>query len=128
MSDHLPKISVIEATRGVNIRRRKIMTNKSIPKTKDTAKDAWIREHCDDWSLQLIEEQKKEFQIYQLVVALIDNCRELGKQVVELRQQVNRLTPSGQPEPYVDLYSDLYESFYDYATYPKFKRILKRLE
>jgi len=104
------------------------MRNKPITKTKDIDKDDWIREHCDDWSLELMEEQEKEFQIYQLMDALVDNCRDLGKQVVELRQQVNRLTPPGQPEPFPDLYSDLYKSFYDYAAYPKFKHILKRLE
>ena len=104
------------------------MINKPIDKTREIDKDDWIREHCDEWSLELIEDQEKEYQIEQLMEALVDNCCELGKQVAELRKQVNRLTPPDKPDPFPDLHSDLYASYYDYAAYPKFKRILKRLE
>jgi hypothetical protein len=110
-------------------RGEKAMRKKPGTKIEDIDRDNWMREHYDVYSLELMEKQVKAWQIYQLVEALVDNCLELAKQVVELRRQVNRLTPSGQPQPFLDeLYSDLYESFNDYAAYPKFKRILKRLE
>jgi hypothetical protein len=104
------------------------MRNTRVTITKSINKDDWLREHYDDWSLKLMEEQEKEFQIYQLVEALVDNCRQLGEHVVELRHRVNQLTPPGQPEPFLLLHSDLYESFCDYAAYPEYKRLLKRLE
>jgi hypothetical protein len=104
------------------------MRNKSIAKTQGIFTDDWMREHYDDWSLEQMKEVKKEFQIYELLEALVDNCRELGEQVVDLRRQLNQLTPPGQIEPFLLLNGDLYQSFWDYAAYPKFKHLLKRLE
>lgn len=104
------------------------MINRLGAKTKGIYNDDWMREHYDTYSLELMEEEDKEFQIYQLVEALVDNCRELGEKVVELRRRLNRLTPPGQIEPFLLLNGDLYESFRDYAAHPQFKRLLKRLE
>jgi len=85
--------------------------------------DDWTLEHCDDLTLDLLEEQETE----ELVKALVDYCRALEKQVVALRRRVNRLTPPDQPLPFPGPHSDLYECFCDYAAYPKFKRVLKAL-
>jgi hypothetical protein len=93
---------------------------------RDTQKadyDDWTLEHCDDLTLDLLEEQQTE----ELVKALVDYCQGLEKQVVELRCRVNGLTPSDQPLPFPDPHSDLYECFCDYAAYPKFKHILNAL-
>ena len=79
---------------------------------------------CDDWTLELIEQQQTE----ELVAALAKYCRQLERQVVKLRCQVNRLTPSDKPQPFPEPHSDLYEVFYHYAAYPKFKRCLKCLK
>ena len=102
----------------------KIVRNTVVAKTQGIGWDDWTLEHCDDLTLDLLEEQQTE----ELVKALVDYCRRLEKQVVKLRCQVNRLTPADQPLPFPGPHSDLYETFCDYAAYPKFKRILKRLE
>lgn len=78
----------------------------------------------DDCTLMQIEEQELE----ELITGLVDYCISLEKQVVSLRKQVNRLTPSGKAKPYFDLHSDLYEVFHEYAAYTKFKHILIQLD
>ena len=92
--------------------------------TQKTDYDDWTLEHCDDLTLDQLEEQQTE----DLVKAFVDYCRTLEKQVVDLRCRVNRLTPSDQPLPFPGSHSDLYESFCDYAAYPKFKHILDALD
>jgi hypothetical protein len=47
--------------------------------------------------------------------------------VIELRKDVNSLSPKGQPKPYEEVYSDLYESFYDYPAYEKYKEYIDLL-
>lgn len=78
----------------------------------------------DDCMLMHIEEQQTE----ELLSGLVEYCLSLEKQVVDLRIQVNNLTPMGRPKPYFDLHGDLYEVFHQYAAYPKFKHILKPLD
>lgn len=78
----------------------------------------------DDCTLDLIEDLETE----ELIAALTDYFKSLEKQVVELRCQVNRLTPAGKPEPFPEPHSDLYEVFHHYAAYQKFKHILKQLD
>jgi hypothetical protein len=104
------------------------MRNKPIVKIEGIDRDDWTQEHCDVCEFELIQEQDKELQVEELVEALAKYCRQLEKQVVSLRRQANRLTPSDKPKPFPELHSDLYESFYQYATYPRFKHILKCLE
>lgn len=76
---------------------------------------------CDDLTLELIEIQETE----RLITALIEYCASLEKQIIDLRCQVNRLTPAGKPLPYEDLHSDIYQMFYDYEAYPKFEHLFK---
>jgi hypothetical protein len=78
----------------------------------------------DDCTLELIEQLETE----ELISALADYCKDLEEQIVELRCQVNKLTPVVNSEPFPDPHSDLYEVFYHYAAYPKFKHILKQLD
>lgn len=78
----------------------------------------------DDCMLMHIEDQ----QTKELLSGLVEYCLSLEKQLVDLRNQVNNMTPSGRPKPYFDLHSDLYEVFHQYAAYPKFKYILKPLD
>jgi len=102
----------------------KTMRSTPVAKTQAIDWDDWTREHFDIQELELVEQQ----QIEELVEALVNYCRQLEKQVVSLRCQVNRLTAVDKPKPFPELHSDLYQSFYQYAAYPKFKRILKHLE
>lgn len=78
----------------------------------------------DDDTLALIEELKTA----ELIKALVEYAKTLESMVVELRRQVNTLTPAGQSKPFPDLHGDIYEGFYDYPAYHKFKEIFKILE
>lgn len=78
----------------------------------------------DDVTLEQIEEQETA----DLISALAEYAKTLEEMVVELRRQVNALTPAGQKEPFPDLHGDIYEVFYDYPAYRKFEEILKILE
>ena len=78
----------------------------------------------DDCMLEVIEQQKTE----ELITALVEYCKTLEIQVIDLRGQVNMLTPLGERRPFPELESDLYEVFYHYAAYPKYKHILKQLD
>lgn len=56
-----------------------------------------------------------------LIWALLDYVKELEAMVVDLRSQVNRLTPANEQLPYCELHSDIYHSFYDYPAYERFE-------
>jgi hypothetical protein len=73
-------------------------------------------------------ESMKEQEIQELILGLVTYARSLELQVVELRSQVNKLTPPDQDEPFPGVHSDLYETFDHYTAYPTFKHILKQLE
>jgi len=75
----------------------------------------------DDLSLELIEIQETE----ELVAALIKYYFGLEKMVIELRCEVNSLTPPGKREPYPDPVSDFMEVFYEYPAYPKFEHLFE---
>lgn len=78
----------------------------------------------DDITLEQIEEQKTA----ELIRALVQYAKALEKMVVKLRSQVNALTSAGQKEPFPDLHGDIYEVFYHYPAYQRFKKILKMLD
>ena len=77
----------------------------------------------DDVTLVMVEQQETE----ELVAALVQYCKSLERQVVDLRCRINRLTPVHQAIPFPEPHSDLYEVFYHYAAYPKFKHLMKPL-
>jgi len=64
----------------------------------------------------------------ELINALVKYAKRLETMVVALRVQVNNLTPEAQLKPCLDLHSDIYEVFYDYPAYQKFKEIVNALE
>lgn len=71
----------------------------------------------DDDMLAMIEDQKTA----ELINALLCYTRTLENMVVELREQVNSLTPREEPKPFFDLHSDIYEEFSDYPAYVKYQ-------
>lgn len=66
-------------------------------KTKKISSSAPI---YDDCMLEIIEQHQTE----ELMAALVDYCKELEKQVIGLRCEVNRLTPSGKKKPFPELF------------------------
>ncbi len=93
-------------------------------KSQKAIRSGYSEPMYDDCTLELIEQQETE----ELIAALVEYCKDLEKQVVDLRCRVNRLTPSNKREPFPDPQSDLYEVFHHHAAYPKFKGILKQLD
>ena len=78
----------------------------------------------DDDTLEFIS----ELQTAQLIIALLEYVKALEKMVIELRSQVNNLTPLWQPKPYAELYSDIFEAFDDYPAYQRFKKAFEILD
>jgi hypothetical protein len=70
----------------------------------------------------------KQQEVAELVKALAEYAKTLEEMVVELRSQVNALTPAGQSEPFPDLHENIYEAFDDFPAYQKFKKCLKILD
>ncbi|MEG6521786.1 hypothetical protein [Desulfotomaculum sp. 1211_IL3151] len=75
----------------------------------------------DDDSLQSI----KEMENLELIKAILEYSKNLEAMVLELRREVNDLTPPGDPKPYEDIHSDIYESFDDYPAYQKLREIFE---
>jgi hypothetical protein len=73
---------------------------------------------------QVIQQQETDA----LIEALANYCKSLEQQAVELRRDINRLTPKEQEQPFPDLHSDLYEAFDHLAAYAKFSHLLNLLE
>jgi hypothetical protein len=46
---------------------------------------------------------------------------------IELRKAVDSLSPKGKPKPYEEVHSDVYESFYYYPAYEKYKEYIDLL-
>lgn len=78
----------------------------------------------DDDTLDLIE----ELETAKLIRALVEYAKTLEEMVVELRSQVNALSPTGQAKPFPDLHGDIYETFFDYPAYQKFEELFRILE
>ncbi|MDW7650822.1 MAG: hypothetical protein SCM57_05730, partial [Bacillota bacterium] len=57
--------------------------------------------------------------------ALLQYTKKLETMVVDLRAEVNSLTPADKPSPYFDIHSDIYEVFYDYPGYTRFEEIFE---
>lgn len=78
----------------------------------------------DEEALADLQQQETEA----LIEALVNYCKSLEQQVVDLRRDVNRLTPEELGEPFPDLHSDLYETFDHLAAYARFGHLLTLLE
>lgn len=70
-------------------------------------------------------ESIKGLEAYKLIEAILGYTKNLEAMVLELRQEVNDLTPSGKHKPYENIHSDIYEAFDDYPAYQKFKKIFE---
>lgn len=76
---------------------------------------------CDDETIDIIENQETS----ELIQALLRYTKKLETMVVNLRAEVNSLTPANKTTPYFDIHSDIYEVFYDYPGYARFGEIFE---
>lgn len=76
----------------------------------------------DDDTIQ--EGEKREY--VELIVDLLVYTKKLEEMIVELREEVNHSVPKGQPSPYIELHSDIYENFYEYPAYEKYRKYIER--
>lgn len=67
----------------------------------------------------------KEMDNVRLIVDLLNYSKELEEMVIELRKEINGLTPDGQPLPYAELHSDVYVNFDDYPAYDKYREFIE---
>lgn len=68
---------------------------------------------------------RKELESYELIRALLSYTEDLEAIVLDLRQEVNNLTPPGQQKPYESIHSDIYEAFDDYPAYQRYMQLFK---
>lgn len=54
---------------------------------------------------------KDDMNNIQLIINLLNYSKKLEGMVIELREEVNELTPEDKEIPYFELHSDIYESF-----------------
>jgi hypothetical protein len=78
----------------------------------------------DDQTLEAMEERETE----ELIAGLAAYARSLEQQIVQLRSQINDLTPEDQEPLFPELHTDLYESFDHYAAYGRFAHVLEALK
>jgi hypothetical protein len=80
---------------------------------------------CDEESEPMYDVEQldyfKEMEPVDLIVKLLGYTKTLEEMVIDLRVQVNRLTPKNEPLPYEDLHSDVYEVFDDHPAYERYK-------
>lgn len=70
-------------------------------------------------------ESRKELEAYELIKALLSYTEDLEAMVLDLRQEVNNITPPGKRKPYEDIHSDIYEAFDDYPAYQRYMQLFK---
>lgn len=75
----------------------------------------------DDDILQSI----REIENHELIKAILDYSKNLEAMVLELRQEVNELTPHGAHKQYEDIHSDIYEVFDDYPAYQRYRELFE---
>ena len=78
----------------------------------------------DDETIDSFENQETS----ELIQALLRYTKKLETMVVDLRAEVNELTPAGKTAPYFDIHSDIYEVFYDYPGYSRFEDIFEETQ
>lgn len=59
------------------------------------------------------------------IISLLHYTKKLEAMVIKLREEVNELTPNGNPIPYFELHSDVYENFFDYPTFIKYQKYIE---
>lgn len=61
----------------------------------------------------------------EFIISLLHYVKKLEAMVIELREEVNERTPNGEPVPYFELHSDVYENFFDYQTFIKYQKYIE---
>lgn len=64
-------------------------------------------------------EHNYELDNVELIITLLNYSKSLEEQIVELRKEVNDLTLDRESLPYLDLHSDIYETFDDHPAYER---------
>lgn len=72
-----------------------------------------------------IFESKEEKDNAELIINLLNYSKLLEEMIIDLRKEVNRLTPKGHPIPYFELHSDIYEAFDDHPAYEKYREYIE---
>ncbi len=71
--------------------------------------------------IRTTQPNKFDLDTARLIVGLLNYSQSLEEMVIDLRKEINSLTPKDQPLPYFELHSDVYESFEDHPAYEKYK-------
>ena len=74
---------------------------------------------------KLNEMSKEEMDNLDLIINLISYSKKLERMIIQLRSEVNALTPAGENLPYFELHSDIYENFFDYPTIIKYQKYIE---
>ena len=67
----------------------------------------------------------REMDNIRLIIDLLRYSRRLEETVVELRTEINRLSPKERDIPYAELHSDIYENFDDHPAYKKYREYIE---
>lgn len=70
-------------------------------------------------------EEIKERENIDLIIGLLNYTKSLEEMVIELRSNVNALTPSGEQLPFPDLHGDVYEVFDHHPAYERYKEYIE---
>jgi hypothetical protein len=71
------------------------------------------------------DEEVKDRESIDLIIGLLAYTKTLESMVLELRKEVNALTPQGQEQHFPDLHTDIYEAFDDHPAYERYKAYLE---
>lgn len=67
----------------------------------------------------------EEMDTIYLIVNLLIYSKKLEETIIELRKNINELTPEGLPKPFFELHSDIYESFEDCRAYDRNRELIE---
>ena len=76
----------------------------------------------------LFYDMMQDFETVDIVKAMLDYSKKLENMVMELREQVNSLTPKGQPIPFREVKRDFLEAFFECPAYKKNQYFYKHEE
>ncbi|WP_130859138.1 hypothetical protein [Gracilibacillus phocaeensis] len=74
---------------------------------------------------KLKEMSNEEMDNLDLIINLISYSKKLERMIIQLRSEVNALTPEGENLPYFELHSDIYENFFDYPTIIRYQKYIE---
>jgi len=84
-----------------------------------------MREHYDRDTIEACVDELP----YELIHTLLGEIAKLGEMVVNVRKEVNAMTPPSKYEPYPDLFSDIWDaSWYDHPAVRKYEELYGQIE